>query len=77
MDDIGNSQWPESELKYLANRCNKLERAKRRWKATLSLSGGVYTRTLTDGTKINFNSSGYQTSVAGHRRRRPRTARRL
>ncbi len=31
--------------------------------STLTVSGGVYTRTLPDGTKINFNSSGQQTSV--------------
>src|SRR6516162_7008628 len=31
--------------------------------STLTLSGGVYTDTLVDGTKINFNSSGQQTSV--------------
>jgi RHS repeat-associated protein len=30
---------------------------------TQNTSTGVYTRTLKDGTKINFNSSGYQTSV--------------
>jgi RHS repeat-associated protein len=32
--------------------------------STLTLSGGVYTRTMTDGTKIYFNSTGQQTSVA-------------
>ncbi len=30
--------------------------------STLTLSNGVYTRTLTDGTQINFNSSGQETS---------------
>jgi YD repeat-containing protein len=30
--------------------------------STLTLSSGVYTRTMPDGTKINFNSSGQQTS---------------
>ena len=29
-----------------------------------AVSGGGYTRTLTDGTVYNFNSSGYETSVA-------------
>jgi RHS repeat-associated protein len=29
----------------------------------LVLASNVYTRTLKDGTKINFNSSGYQTSI--------------
>jgi hypothetical protein len=47
MDDIGNSQWPESELKYLANRCNKLERAKRRWKAVALV--GIVVLLLVDG----------------------------
>ncbi len=31
--------------------------------STLTYSNGVYTRTLTDGTKINFNASGQQTSI--------------
>jgi YD repeat-containing protein len=31
--------------------------------STLVLSGGVYTRTLKNGLKINFNSNGYQTSI--------------
>ncbi len=31
--------------------------------STLTYSNGVYTRTLTDGTQINFNSSGQQTST--------------
>jgi YD repeat-containing protein len=31
--------------------------------STLALANNVYTRTLKDGTKINFNSSGYQTSI--------------
>ncbi len=30
--------------------------------STLTLSNGVYTRTMPDGTKINFNSSGQETS---------------
>ena len=30
---------------------------------TQNLTTGVYTRTLTDGTQINFNSSGQQTSI--------------
>jgi RHS repeat-associated protein len=29
--------------------------------STLTLSGGTYTRTMPDGTQINFNSSGYET----------------
>src|SRR5207245_3835638 len=31
--------------------------------STLALTNNVYTRTLKDGTKINFNSSGLQTSI--------------
>ncbi len=31
--------------------------------STLVLANNVYTRTLKDGTKINFNSNGYQTSI--------------
>jgi RHS repeat-associated protein len=31
--------------------------------STLTLSGGVYTRTMHDGTKIKFNSSGQQTAI--------------
>ncbi|HEY7310953.1 MAG TPA: RHS repeat-associated core domain-containing protein [Gemmataceae bacterium] len=31
--------------------------------STLTQTGGVWTRTLTDGTQINFNSSGQQTSI--------------
>ncbi len=31
--------------------------------STLTTSSGAYTRTLPDGTKINFNSSGLQTSI--------------
>src|SRR5205814_10082890 len=31
--------------------------------STLTLSSGVYTRTLHDGTKINFHSAGQQTTI--------------